>query len=370
MMKAIVLEPGTTHVQVQEWEEPKIENPDDVKVRILQVGICGTDREEASGGRADAPSGEHELVLGHEMFGQVVEVGPKAKKIKVGDYVVITVRRGCGRCAACALDCTDMCYTGGYTERGIKQRHGFQAQFVVDRREHMLKVPEAIKSVAVLTEPTTVVEKAIDEAVRIQAARLPDVKDGEQWLQGRSVLVAGLGPIGLLAAFILRLRGAEVYGLDVVDADTARPKILEAIGGTYVDGRAIETDHIPSKYGPMGLIVEAAGIPKLDFDLLEALAINGVCVLTGVPGDGRSLSIEGGALMRALVLKNQVMFGSVNAGPMHFARAIEDLESAHKQWPEALVQVISHRYSPEEATTALHEHRPDEIKAIVDWEQL
>jgi threonine dehydrogenase-like Zn-dependent dehydrogenase len=112
--------------------EPEIAAPDDVKVRVLQVGICGTDREEAAGGRAEAPPGADELVIGHEMLGQVVEVGPAVSQVQPGDYAVFSVRRGCGQCPACTIDRSDMCYTGGYAERGIKARDGYQAEYVVD----------------------------------------------------------------------------------------------------------------------------------------------------------------------------------------------------------------------------------------------
>src|SRR5690606_20842803 len=126
-MKAIALEPGTSKVSLDEVEEPQITLPDEIKMRILQVGICGTDREEATGGRADAPPGEKKLILGHEMFGEVVEVGEQVTKVRKGDLGVFSVRRGCGKRPACKNNRSDMCYTGDYTVRGIKGNHGFQA---------------------------------------------------------------------------------------------------------------------------------------------------------------------------------------------------------------------------------------------------
>ena len=216
-MKAILLKPHTTDLRVGDADEPQLKGPNDVKVKILQVGICGTDREEASGGRADAPQGESEPIIGHEMFGQVVEVGPQVKKVQKDDHVVITVRRGCNQCNPCKKDSYDMCETGLYTERGIKQHHGFHSEFVVDEEKYIFKVPPTIKDIAVLTEPTTVVEKAIDEACKIQVARLPVDPDPEKWLEGKNVLIAGLGPIGLLAGMVLGLRKANIWGLDIVD---------------------------------------------------------------------------------------------------------------------------------------------------------
>lgn len=93
-MKAITIVPGTPNVEILDLPEPAISSPTEVKVKILEVGICGTDREEANGGRADAPQGCKHLVLGHEMLGQVVAKGDLVSSVKEGDYAVFSVRRG------------------------------------------------------------------------------------------------------------------------------------------------------------------------------------------------------------------------------------------------------------------------------------
>ncbi|HEU4634506.1 MAG TPA: alcohol dehydrogenase catalytic domain-containing protein, partial [Flavisolibacter sp.] len=240
-MKAIALVPGTTNVSLRDVAEPKVSAPDDVKIKIRQVGICGTDREEVSGGRADAPAGKKELIIGHEMFGEVVETGEDVTTVAPGDYAVFTVRRGCNECPACLNNRSDLCYTGKYTERGIKGADGFQAQYVVDKEKYLVKVPESIKEIGVLTEPMSVAAKAIDEALIVQGARLKDIGPAEHWLEGKKALVAGIGAIGLMAAFALQLRGAHVIGMDVVDEDSLRPQLLKQIGGTYVDGRKVQT---------------------------------------------------------------------------------------------------------------------------------
>ena len=131
-MKAISLIPGTTRVSLADIAEPMIQARDEVKMKMIDVGICGTDREQVAGGRADAPDGQKDLIIGHEMFGQVVEIGENVTTVEVGDYGVFTVRRGCGGCLACANDRSDLCYSGRYVERGIKGADGFQAEYVVD----------------------------------------------------------------------------------------------------------------------------------------------------------------------------------------------------------------------------------------------
>ena len=236
-MKAIAIVPGTAGSRIVDRPEPSITAQDEVKVRIIRVGICGTDRTEVSGGRADAPDGQKELVIGHEMFGQVVGVGSSVTRVKMGDFAVFTVRRGCGECPPCLMGRADMCQTGKYRERGIRGLDGYQTEFVVDKEQYVVRVPAELEAVGVLMEPLSIVEKAIDEALRVQIVRCPEAAITPDWIVGRRCLVAGLGPVGLLASMVLRLRGADVYGLDVVDSTSARPKWLDVIGGHYVDGR-------------------------------------------------------------------------------------------------------------------------------------
>ncbi|PIS02978.1 MAG: alcohol dehydrogenase [Chlamydiae bacterium CG10_big_fil_rev_8_21_14_0_10_42_34] len=361
-MKAITIVPQTKNVQLVDWPEPKIETATQVKVRVLEVGICGTDREEVSGGRSDAPIGEKTLVIGHEMLGEIVEVGTGVKNFKPKDLVVIMVRRPCSECEMCKKGCADMCQSGNYTERGIKQRHGFHAEFVVDEEKYLIAVPASIKNLAVLTEPTTVVEKAIDHACRLQVARLPVDPDPKKFCQGKKVLVAGLGPIGVLAAMVFRLRGADVTGMDVVDPRSLRPRILEAMGGKYVLAKQENT-----RGQKFDIILEAAGIPKLDFELPQFLSTNGVYVLTGVAADGPPLSFDAAKMMRNLVLENQIIFGSVNAGLAHFKQAVADLEEAEKKWSGTIGQLITSRTPHAQFADVLEKRKPDEIKAVIEW---
>jgi threonine dehydrogenase-like Zn-dependent dehydrogenase len=366
-MKAITLTPGTTELRLANRPEPSITSSDEVKIRVLRVGICGTDREEASGGRARGPDGQSDLVIGHEMFGQVVAVGEAVTRVQPGDYAVFTVRRGCDKCLPCAMNRPDMCRTGEYRERGIWGSDGYQTEFVVDKEQYVVRVPPELEPIGILSEPLSVAEKAIDEAIRLQFARLPDAAATPNWFHGRRSLVAGLGPIGLLAAMALRLRGAEVFGLDIVDPDTARPEWLKGIGGRYVDGRQVPPDQVDGVLGPMDLIFEAAGIASVEFNLLDALAPNGVYVLTGIPGGDRPLQIPGAELIRQLVLDNQVMLGSVNAARDHFQIAVDDLAHAHLLWGDHIARLITHRYPYTDFKTALDEHPPDEIKAVIEW---
>lgn len=365
-MKALALVPGTTDVSLRNYPEPEIERPSQVKMKIIEVGICGTDREEVKGGRATPPAGHSHLVIGHEMLGIVTEKGSEVSAVSVGDYGVFSVRRGCGKCVACEHNRSDMCYTSQYTERGIKGLNGYEAEYVVDDEQYLVKVPPSIRGVGVLTEPMSVAEKAIDEALQIQSARLPQVSK-ERWLQGKKAVVAGLGAIGILASIALRLRGAEVIGLDVVDEGSRRPSILKSIGGRYVNGLRTDILDFDDEFGQIDFIFEAAGVPQLGFNLIDALGVNGIYVMTGLPHDKRPVSIAAGELMTQMVLKNQIVLGSVNASPAHFALAIADLERATNKWGGLTGQLITTRVPYTDFIKALDFRSEDDIKTVIEW---
>src|SRR5712692_2302221 len=264
-MKALAFTPRVAKsLHIIEREEPQLKSADEIKLQVLQVGICGTARDEAAGMRADAPPGTNELVIGHEMFGRVVETGSAVQAVRAGDYATFTVRRGCHRCDSCGAGRSDMCETSGYTERGIKAVDGYQTEFVVDRQDYVIKIPGALTSVGVLSEPLSIVEKAIDEAAALQAARLPYIKGQSEWFAKGQALVAGLGPVGLLAAMALRIRGARVIGLDVVDEKSPRPELLKRLGGIYVDARQTQPRDLPAAFGQIDIVFEATGVAPLE----------------------------------------------------------------------------------------------------------
>ncbi|MBI1258044.1 MAG: alcohol dehydrogenase catalytic domain-containing protein [Chloroflexi bacterium] len=366
-MKALALVPGSTELKLVDRPEPQITAADEVKVRIVRVGICGTDREEASGGRAKAPPGQTELVIGHEMFSQVVAVGSGVTRVKVGDYAVFTVRRGCGKCTPCRMNRSDMCETGEFSERGIWGADGYQTEYVVDKEMYITRVPAELEPIGILTEPLAVAEKAIAEAVALQTTRLPDAAVTPDWLFGKRCLVAGLGPIGLLAAVILALAGAELYGMDIVDENTVRPEWFKHIGGRYIDGRVVTADNIDDKVAEMDLIFEATGVASVEFNLLDALAYNGIYVLTGIPGGDRPIQFDAADLIRQLVLKNQALVGSVNDAQGHFQMAVNDLARAQLRWPGHLQKLITDRHPADDFQNALTHHDADEIKVVIEW---
>src|SRR5690242_783265 len=239
-MKAAAVFPNRRSLGVvNDFPAPKITNPTEVRMRVLSVGVCGTDREIASSGYGTAPQGSDYLVLGHECIAEVIEAGPEVEKLKPGDLVIPMVRRPCDdpSCVACRAGRQDFCYTGHYRERGIKEMHGFMTEAIVDEAQYMNYVPPAIREVAVLVEPLTIAEKGLIQALQIQN-RLPWGRDVYQ----HRAVVLGAGPVGLLGAMTLRNAGFSVTVYSRSRAPNESATIVRAIGGEYISlqDRAVE----------------------------------------------------------------------------------------------------------------------------------
>jgi glucose 1-dehydrogenase len=214
-VEAIAVTPQNRKVEVINQAEPKILTPTDVKLRMLEAGLCGTDKEICAFEYGTPPSGSEQLVIGHESLGEVVEVGPNVTRVKVGDLVVPMVRRPCPHdyCVACRADRQDFCFTGDFQERGIKERHGFMAQFVLDHEKYMNLVPREMRDVAVLVEPLTIAEKGLTQVWQVQQ-RLPwscPVTPGKAAAYRHRAVVLGAGPVGLLGAMALVNNDFDTY---------------------------------------------------------------------------------------------------------------------------------------------------------------
>src|SRR5919112_6055185 len=201
-MKAIAVFPGKPNsVHLAEMPRPSVNDvPKErgVLVRVLRVGVDGTDKEINAAEYGAAPEGYDFLVTGHESFGQVEAVGANVTELRPGDYVVATVRRP-GTSIYDLIGTSDMTTDETYYERGINLRHGFLTERYVDDQEYIVKVPAALKEVGVLLEPISIVEKALEQAYEIQR-RLG------VWRPVRAAII-GAGSLGLLATLALRLRG-------------------------------------------------------------------------------------------------------------------------------------------------------------------
>jgi len=356
-MKAIAVFPSSKEVRFIEHEAPYLTEPDHVKVRMLEIGICGTDKEICAFEYGTPPEGSDYLVIGHESLGEVVEVGPAVSRVKVGDLVVLTVRRPCPHmeCRPCRAGYPDFCITGDYTERGIKGAHGFMTEEVVDHERYLHIVPQELRDVAVLTEPLTIAEKAANQARQI-VDRLPWIERilHEEALRfNPTALVLGAGPVGLLGAMKLRVTDWQTYVYALEPAPNPGSDIVEAIGATYYSQGKIPGEALLPLFGHIHVVYEATGVSRLAFEVLKMLSPNGVFIFTGVPSLKAPIEMDTDILMRNIVLKNQLVFGTVNASAEDFDASIRDIGVFRQRWPEALSALLTSRVAPEEAPNLL-----------------
>jgi threonine dehydrogenase-like Zn-dependent dehydrogenase len=351
IMRALTVVPGIPNsAKVVEMPEPPLTDGA-VLVRTLALGVCGTDREIVAGLYGSAPPGADRLILGHESLGRV-EQAPPGCGLETGDLVVGIVRRPDPvPCPACAAGEWDMCRNGRYTERGIKERHGFGAEFFRIEPDYAIKIDPALGALGVLLEPASILAKAWEHTERIgHRAR---------GFAPRTLLVTGAGPIGLLAALMGLQRGLEVHVLDH-NKGGAKPDLVRALGATYHVGE-IET----LERRAFDIIMECTGVPKVICELLGRGAPGSVTCLAGVTAPGHDFKLDIGALNRDMVLGNETVFGSVNANRRHYEMAAEALARAPRDW---LARLITRRLPAERFTEALTP-QPGDIKVVVDFTQ-
>jgi glucose 1-dehydrogenase len=371
-MKAVAVFPGSREVKVIEQEAPRLLQPDQVMLRMLDIGICGTDKEICSFEYGTPPPGDDHLVIGHESLAEIVEAGPAVERFGPGDLVVPSVRRPCPHpgCRSCRSGHQDYCYTGDFTERGISEAHGFMTEYVVERERYLNVVPPDLREIAVLAEPLTIAEKALGQIFWVMQQRPPwldPATPGEERGQGLSALVLGIGPVGLLGAMVLATAGFTTYVYSRELPPSPRIDLVEAIGATYVSSQATTFPEVAAKIGNIDLIYEAVGHSHFALEALRVLGTNGIFVLTGVPGLQAFVEADPARLMRDMVLKNQVLLGTVNAGPDAFAAALVDLDRFRRRWPAVTATLIAGRYPPEQAPDLIL-GRPAGIKSVIAFD--
>jgi threonine dehydrogenase-like Zn-dependent dehydrogenase len=336
-MKAIVVTPGVAgSARLADVRRPTIGDVPGgrgVLVRVLRVGVDGTDREINAAEYGAAPPGDDYLVLGHESFGVVEAVGSQVTELAAGDFVVATVRRR-GTSLYDTIGSPDMTTDDAYFERGINLRHGFLAEYYVDEPDYLVKVPRGLRDVGVLLEPTSVVEKGIAQAYEIQR-RL------RVW-RPRRAAVLGAGTIGLLATLALRLRGLDVTVVSRTSKPSPNADLVEALGARYESNEGRTIADIAAMHGPFDLVFEATGFSPIVFEAMEALAKNGVLVLSSVTGGDRRVEVPADRLNLGFVLGNKVMVGTVNAHRSNFEAGAADLAQAELEYPGWLGRLLTH----------------------------
>jgi threonine dehydrogenase-like Zn-dependent dehydrogenase len=349
-MKAIAVFAKNKTVQLIDHPVPDITKPTQVKIRMLQIGVCGTDRDICAFQYGTPPKDSDYLIIGHESLGEVVEVGKDVTRFSTGDLVVLMVRRPCRHeeCFACRNGRQDFCFTGDFTERGIKELHGFMSEFVVDEERYINRVPRALKDIAILTEPLTIAEKALTQVWQLQQ-RLPwgPHPAGQKLGYNHKAVVLGAGPVGLLGAMVLLQAGFQTFVYSRGQSSSPVAQLVNSLGAKFISSETSNPESLSQQVGNIDLVYEATGAAQVSFEVMEVIGINSVMVFTGIPGLKGPINVDADLIMRNMVLKNQIVLGTVNADRSAFENAVRDLESFDQQWPEAIRSLITGQYPPE-----------------------
>ncbi len=323
-------------------------------VRVLRVGIDGTDHEVLAGGHGGFPEGDDHMVLGHEAVGVVAD--SNGTGLDEGRLVVPTVRRKPGGRINehFRRGEPDMAPAGDYVERGIQGAHGFMAEYVTSPAEFLVPVPDELGGRAFLIEPLSITEKALEHAY---ATREPF-----EW-RPESACVLGNGSLGLLTLWALEREYDRTYCVGRRDRPDPTLDVIDRIGATYVDSRETPVDELPAAHEAVDLVFEATGYAPHAVRTVEALAHGGVGVLEGLPGSWE-FEVDGGAFHRELVMGNKALVGTVNSGVRHFEAATDRLLGAPEWLIDALVTTVA---DPGNVAPAF-EDGDDQIKAVVEFD--
>ena len=352
-MKAGAVTPGQKNsARLVEMAVPSPEHGE-VLIRILEVGIDGTDMEINRGQYGEPPLRQDFLVLGHEALGEIEN--PGITDFRKGELVVPLVRRP-DDCVNCRSGQYDMCIEGNYRECGIRGVHGFLREYAAEATSFLVRVPKDLRHVAVLTEPMSIVTKGIDQAMEFHRRSANPVQ---------VALVLGAGSLGLLATAFLRRQGFNTYTLDIVPTSNLKAQLVEAIEGTYLDGREFLISELPGQIGNLDLIVEATGNSTAAFLAMSALGISGVLCLMGVSTGEKPMEICADCLNMEMVLGNKVVFGTVSSNRGHFEQAIKLLGQIEQKWPGWLTRLITRRLNLGDFKDAL-QPAPHGIKTVIE----
>lgn len=339
-MKAVAVTPGVAKsVRLVEMEMPSIgsvPNGRGVLVEVLRAGACGTDREINNAEYGTAPEGSDFLVLGHENFGRVVEIGENVRDLAPGDLVVATVRRP-GKSIYDQIGTQDFTTDETYFERGISRLHGFMAEYYAEDAEYLIRVPAALAEIAVLLEPLSIIEKGLKQAADIQE-RL------KVW-RPKTAAVLGTGNVGLLTVMALRMRGLEVHGFGrELPEGYLNAELCEAIGATYDSTQRLGVVESVAKYGQYDVIFECTGYSPIVFDAMQSLNENGILILSSVTGGDRRIdAVPSDRINQQFVLGNRAMVGTVNANREHFEMGVRDFALCEAMHPGWLARMLTHR---------------------------
>lgn len=324
-------------------------------VRVVRLGMDGTDKEIGNGLYGEAPKGSGYLIIGHESFGVVENVGAQVKGIKPGDHVVATVRRP-DNCVNCKKGESDMCTKGDYTERGIKGAHGYLSEYYKEDASNLVKIPSEIYDEAVMLEPFSIVEKAVTQISSIQKRMIWNPKNA---------IVLGTGAMGIFGAILLRQQGLDVVSVDRTGRDPVRDRIFKEFGVEHVNATADGAWSALESEGA-DVVLELTGNSAVVDKAISLQKINGVSCLLSVTGGSYLKQLDIERWNYNMVLGNRLVFGSVNSNKSHFVKGVKDMLSIEREHPGILPKMITTRLKLDRFKSYDALHKKGDLKTVIE----
>ena len=267
---------GPRDVRIEERAAESVESGS-VRIRMGAAGICGSDQHYYEIGRVGSFALRQPIIPGHEMCGDIVEIGQDVTALRLGDRVVVDPALTCGRCDACRRGLANLCTNVQFMGSASCYPHvagGFRSEFVVDARRCHVAPASVAHEVLVFAEPLSIALHAVQRAGP---------------LLGRRILIAGAGTIGTLIAAVARAAGAgEIV---VSDLSAQRRDIALKMGATRAFDPVAGADEIrdwDEAGGAFDFGFEATGSRLALPDLIRSISRGGKAILVGMIPSGDS----------------------------------------------------------------------------------
>jgi L-iditol 2-dehydrogenase len=266
MKAAVLVEPGI--IEIQELDIPKPAK-DEVLIKVKSVGLCGSDVHYYQHGRIGAFVVEKPIILGHESAGEIVALGSDVKNFSVGQRVTVEPGVTCGVCVYCKSGKYNLCPEVKFL--ATPPYDGAFCEYIAIRSDFVYEIPnEMTYDEAAMAEPISVGIHALRRG-RLQA--------------GETVVIMGMGPIGILTAMVAKVSGAsKIIG---VDFEESRLELSKKMGVTDTVNLSHEnlTEKINAvtNYQGVDLALETAGNAKALQSAISSVKRGGRVVIVGMP---------------------------------------------------------------------------------------
>lgn len=345
-MKSAVLT-GIKKIEVIETEKPLIEKGNQVLLKILSVGICGSDVHYYNHGNIGSQVVDYPYPVGHEASSLVVETGEDVKSLKPGDRVAIEPSIYCGKCDQCIANRRHTC-------RNLKflgcpgQIDGCMSEYFVMPDYCCFKVPDSITpQLAVIAEPLS---------IGLYSTRLSGID-----LKGCSIGILGTGPIGLVTLLSCLYQGAtNIYTSDIRDYRVEKSLTLGANGAYNPEKVELVAEILSQEKEGLDIVFECCGQQEAINQALELLKPGGTMIVIGIPEE-RDLSFNMD-LMRRKEIKVQNVRRQNNC--------FEDAIMMITENPEPYQKLITHEFNIGQVAKAFNiasNYDEEIIKGIINF---